>query len=105
LDKLVGGSLLVKGFSHELTSLPLILAAIHRQNSEIASGNASDTGEPPEFFLPPPAPGNGLNTLDPGTYQNAAHPPLTAAQLQSLASGQSQGVGPGGRGIVPIGLP
>ena len=105
LDKLVKGSQLVNGFSHELSSLPLILLAIQDQNSQIKSGAASDTGQPPEFFLPPPPPGNGQNVLDPGTYQVAAHPPLTARQFEALSQTSSKGpssVGPGGRPVVPL---
>ena len=106
LDKLVGGSLLVKGFSHELSSLPLILLAIQDQDSQIKSGAASDTGAPPEFFLPPPAPGNGQNVLDPATYDTANHPPLTLKQFNALNRGKpTQGpppgnIGPGGRPVV-----
>jgi hypothetical protein len=96
LGKLVGGSQLVKGFSHPLSSLPLIQAPITKQNSEIATGNAMDTGLPPEI-------------LDPGTCQNAAHPPLSPGQLANLTSAQPKagpGVAgnPGGRGFTPLGF-
>jgi len=96
LGKLVGGSQLVKGFSHPLFSMPLIQGAIKKQNSEIATGNAMDTGLPPEI-------------LDPGTYQNAAHPPLSPGQLANLTSAQPKagpGVAgnPGGRGFTPLGF-
>ena len=105
LDKLVKGSRLVNGFSHELSSLPLITAAIQDQDSKLKSGAAADTGLPPEFFIPPPPPGNGLNVLDPGTYQTAAHSPITGAQFETLF-GQSAGPpkvgGPGGRGVVIV---
>ena len=110
LDKLVGGSLLVKGFSHELSSLPLILLAVQNQDSQIKSGAAADTGQPPEFFLPPPAPGNGQNVLDPATYDTAAHPPLDARQFEALNQGGKGpppsnvgNVGPGGRPVVAVG--
>jgi hypothetical protein len=108
LDRLVKGSLLVNGFSHELSSLPLILAAMQDQDSQLKSGAASDTGQPPEFFLPPPAPGNGQDVLDPATCQTAAHPPLNGRQLGSLGVGQistgkpPSGIGPGGRPIVVV---
>jgi len=109
LDKLVGGSLLVKGFSHELSSMPLILVAIQDQNSKLKSGANSDTGQPPEFFLPPPAPGNGQNVLDPATTQTATHPPLTPRQFNALVNaGQGPppgNVGPGGRTIVTLSGP
>jgi len=81
------------------------LAAIQNQDSQIKSGAASDTGAPPEFFLTPPAPGNGQNVLDPASYQTAAHPPLTAGQFQALNQVSSKGpsnVGPGGRPLVPL---
>ena len=106
LDKLVEGSLLIKGFSHELSSLTLILAAIQDQNKKLKSGAAADTGTPPEFFLPPPAPGNGQNILDPATYQTAVHPQLDNRQFNALIGGKpNQGpppgnVGPGGRPVV-----
>ena len=106
LDKLVKGSQLVGGFSHELSSLPLILLAIQDQDSQIKSGAASDTGVPPEFFLPPPAPGNGQNVLDPATYQTAAHSPLNGRQFEALLNNGTTktpaNVGPGGRPVVTI---
>ena len=102
LDKLVAGSQLVKGFSHDLSSLPLILLAVQDQDSQIKSGASSDTGQPPEFFLPPSPPGNGQNVLDPATYNTAAHSPLNNRQFRSLNNNPNQGtppsnVGPGGR--------
>ena len=107
LDKLVDGSLLVKGFSHELSSLPLILLAIQEQDAQIKSGASSDTGQPPEFFLPPPAPGNGQNVLDPATYQTAVHTPLNGRQFEALNQGGKVpppgNVGPGGRPVVAVG--
>ncbi len=110
LDKLVHGSLLIDGFSHELPSLQLMLAAIQHQHSLLAS----DTGKPPEFFIPPQFPGNGLDVLGPGTYQVATPPPLSPAQIgtlnfyytgiNSLGSGGSSG-GVGGRVNVPVIMP
>jgi FecR protein len=103
LDKLVQGSQLVKGFSHELSSLPLILAAIQNQNAVILSGNATDTGAAPEFFIPPSSPGNGLNALDPGSYHSACPPPLTLDQYRTLFGQGTLGNptigGTGGRGF------
>jgi hypothetical protein len=88
LGKLVAGSSLVSGFSHPLSSLPLIQAAVNRQNAFIAAGNAVDTG----------VPANGLNAVDPGSYQTAAHAPLTINQISALFSpGKATVAGPGGR--------
>jgi hypothetical protein len=98
LGKLVAGSLLVNGFSHNLSSLPLIQAAIKQQNSKIASGNAVDTGLPPDNF-------GGLGY---GTYQNAVHPPLSAQQFTSLSAtlpfAANQTGGPGGRSLNALGF-
>jgi hypothetical protein len=100
LDKLVSGSLLIKGFSHELPSLPLIKLAIAGQNSDLAAGKIADTGIPADNF----AGGNGLNALDGGSYQNAAHPPLTQKQLSLLINAKDPAhlvIGtPGGRGFI-----
>lgn len=115
LEKLVHGSQLIGGFAHELPSMPLILAAIHHQNSLLASGGGTDTGMPPEFFIPPQFPGHGLDVLDPGSYQSAAHAPLTPAQVNALNSyymvsafqantGSSLG-GVGGRVNLPVTVP
>jgi len=112
LEKLVTGSQLVQGFSHELSSLPLIRQAIARQNAGIASGQTVDTGVPADYFVSPPARGHGLNTMDPGTYQVAMHPPLTPAQLSQLTSSVQFTAkntptvvfgSPGGRGFTPTG--
>ena len=100
LAKLIAGSLLVNGFSHPLPSQPLIQAAIDEQNLQIASGRAVDTGNPPSIAI-------GLNSLDPGSYQNAAHPPLSHGQLSQLIyekpSAEVSG-SPGGRGFTPLGF-
>lgn len=110
LDKLVAGSLLINGFSHELSSLPRIRQAMAVQHSEIAAGKTVDTGVAAETFVNPPDRGNGLDTMDPGVYQVAVHPPLTASQLSQLTTtvllpGQNIPTvilgNPGGRGITP----
>jgi hypothetical protein len=102
LGRLVGGSQLVNGFSDQLASLPLINDAIRTQNAQLKSGKAVDTGRPPDTFLNLPAPGNGLNTVDHGTYQTAAPPP-TPPMVVPSANGvfvlQPNG---GGRGITPV---
>lgn len=108
LGKLVAGSLLVNGFQQPLSSQASIQAAIDQQNSQLASGNATDSGMPADHFAGPQPPDNGLNTIDPGTYQNAAHPPLSAGQLANLTSARPKaGVvngTPGGRGFTPLGF-
>ena len=109
LAKLVAGSLLINGFSHPLSSQPLIQAAIDQQNSQLASGNAVDTGVPANNFTGAPASPNGLNSIDPGTYQVAAHPPLTQNQLSQLINSEDPAKlvfgNPGGRGFAPVGGP
>lgn len=103
LGKLVAGSLLINGFSHELPSLPLIRRAMAAQHSELAAGRTVDTGVAADHF--PSAPGNGLDTLDHGTYQVAVPPPLTPKQLSQLVPGPVAGKPvfgtPGGRGFAP----
>ena len=97
LGKLVGGSLLINGFPDELPSLPLILAAIDRQNSQLASGHATDTGLPPGNF----------GGLDQGTYQIAVPPPLTIQQFLALFSRPTSGkqsAGTGGRNFSSLGF-
>jgi FecR protein len=107
LDKLVAGSQLVNGFSHDLSSLSLIQKAIDGQKSDLASGKTLDTGVPADNFVNPPNRGNGLDTMDPGVYQVAMHPPLTPDQLAQLTGGQRVGKpvfgNPGGRGFTPVG--
>ena len=108
LGKLVAGSQLVKGFSHELSSLPLIQAAIQNQDSKIKSGAAVDTGQSADNYLNPPTPGNGLNTLTPGTYQIAVPQPLSPNQYNNAvapsqpSTGKPVPGGTGGRGIVIV---
>jgi FecR protein len=108
LDKLVAGSLLINGFSHELPSLPLIRLAVAGQNAELASGKTVDTGVPADNFVNPPDRGNGLNTIDDGNYQTAVHPPLTKNQLAQLFNpnvAKPVFGSPGGRGFSPIAGP
>jgi hypothetical protein len=102
LGKLVAGSQLVNGFPDQLASLPLINLAIQNQNSKLNSGKATDTGLPPDFFLNPPIPGNGLNTLDHGTYQVAVPPPVPGQQFFSGTGKGGVPANSGGRGITPV---
>jgi len=109
LAKLVAGSLLVKGFSHELSSVARIDTAIKKQDRQLKKGRAMDTGISADAFAASSSSNqrNGLNALDHNSYQSAVHPALTSAQLAQLIRGQNpaggQGTGgPGGAGIVVI---
>ena len=92
LGKLVGGSNLINGFAHPLVSLPLIEAAIDRQNSLIANGEAVDTGN---------LAANGLGTVDHAGYQTAARPSVDKTQYNILSTAAIGG-GPGGRNITTL---
>ena len=113
LGKLVEGSQLIKGFAHELSSLPLIFAAIREQLARIDAGRLQDTGWTAEVYLNPPTPANGLNALDHGTYGNALPAPITPSQFFGLFlkySGQQQDFptttgGTGGRGFTVFNYP
>jgi hypothetical protein len=59
LSKLIAGSALVNGFSHQLVSLPLIETAIHHQERWLRNGRASDTGTPADYFIYNVHPNNG----------------------------------------------
>ncbi|MDR3456170.1 MAG: FecR domain-containing protein [Verrucomicrobiae bacterium] len=89
LERLVAGSLLIGGFNHPLPSQPLIDSAIAKQKGLIAAGGAADTGE---------AVGNGINTVDHGSYQTAGGPPLSKGQYSSIAN-SAIGGGSGGRNV------
>jgi hypothetical protein len=102
LGKLANGSTLIHGFSHEISSWQLIQAAIEKQNSEIASGHAMDTGISADRFAVPQPPGNGPQTIDHNSYQNAIHPPLNPIQYEQLQQG-AQNSGLGGRGTTATG--
>jgi hypothetical protein len=105
LGKLVVGSQLVGGFSHELPSLALIKAAIEKQNGDLAKGRATDTGISADQIVAARGFGTGLDTLDHNSYGSAVHPPLTPKQiLQVGGGGPASGGrgGPGGANIVPV---
>ncbi len=74
LGQLVAGSQLVNGFPDVLSSMPLIQAAIDKQNNEISSGEVTDTGEPADNFEP----GNGF-TIDLGSLESAVIVPQTTS--------------------------
>jgi FecR protein. len=108
LGKLVGGSQLISGFAHELPSLALINAAIQKQNDDLAKGRARDTGVSADKFAARQGAGSGLNVVDVGSYQNAAHRSLSVKKLSNFFNGQNRGRGvfgtPGGRGFTPLGF-
>lgn len=101
LGKLVASSLLVGGFSHELSSRALINAAIQKQNDALARGRATDTGVSADAFAATLRPGNGSRALDHNIYATAVHPPLTLGQLFG-GQGNGPAGGVGGAGVVQI---
>jgi len=68
LEKLVGGSLLVNGFSTPLSSQTLINEAIGRQKKKLTNGGAEDTGVTADSFVGGNGVGNGLGAIDDNTY-------------------------------------
>jgi hypothetical protein len=65
LDKLTEKSLLVKGFTEPLSSMPLIADQIAKQTKQIQSGRATDTG----LLVGDNANENQVAVLDPNTIQ------------------------------------
>jgi len=103
LGKLVNGSLLINGFPDKLTSLPLINDAIRAQDKLLKSGRAVDTGWPVELYFYPPMPGNGLDTIDHGTYGTGVPSPILPPGPKIPGStGPASNGGSGGRGFVPV---
>jgi hypothetical protein len=109
LERLVAGSLLVKGFSRELPSVELINNAVKKQSAQLEKGRAVDTGVSAEQFAAATAAnvaGYGLNAIDQNSYKTAVHPALTPQQIFELIrdpTGQGKAAGgPGGLGLVPI---
>ena len=108
LGKLVAGSQLVNGFSSPLSSLPLIRKAVEKQDLEIASGQAQDTGMSPESVAKRSngkQPRNGINSIDNTSYQAGVAPSMSVQQIDLL---QSQGkpppgFNPGARGVAVVG--
>src|SRR6266568_3196988 len=68
LAKLVAGSLLLTGFSHELPSAELIQAAVNAQNQKLTKGRLEDTGISADSFARRKKVSNGLGALDDNTY-------------------------------------
>src|SRR5437762_4627528 len=63
LAKLVAGSLLLTGFSHELPSAGLIRDAVQRQSDQLAKGRVEDTGVSADSFARTRRVGNGIGAL------------------------------------------
>jgi hypothetical protein len=70
LDELTQNSLLVKGFSQTLQSLPLIENQIDKQLKQISSGKFSDTG----LLAGDNATGDSVEVLDLNTIPHGQHP-------------------------------
>lgn len=112
LERLVAGSLLVKGFSRELPSVERINNAIKKQSAQIEKGRAVDTGISAEQFAAASTAtvgvtGYGLNAIDHNSYKTAVHPALTPEQIRQLLVADPTGQlkvsgGPGGLGMVPV---
>ena len=86
LAKLVAGSLLLTGFSHELPSAQLIQAAVNAQNQELAKRRVEDTGVSADSFARRKKVSNGLGALDDNTYATFTLPFLLR---QKPSTGQS----------------
>jgi hypothetical protein len=67
LDDLIGNSQLVKGFSQNLPSLPLILQQVKNQQGQINSGQLGDTG----LNVGDEADSKGVKVIDQNTLQQA----------------------------------
>jgi hypothetical protein len=82
LGKLVMASNLVQGFLHPLPSLPKILEAIEKQDSEIATGRIQDTG----YLVAGSASQNDVKVLAPGLVDTVFPPfrdtTITAPNLE-----------------------
>ena len=70
LDDLTKNSLLIKGFNHPLTSMPLIIHEMEKQLKLIESGKATDTG----LLAGNNATVNQVEVLDANTVQSAVNP-------------------------------
>jgi hypothetical protein len=77
LAKLVAGSLLLTGFSHELPSARLIQDAVQRQSDQLAKGRVEDTGVSADNFARKPRVGNGLGALDDNAYATFVLPEIS----------------------------
>ncbi len=82
LDDLTQNSLLVKGFNHPLTSMPLILHEIEKQIKLIQSGKATDTG----LLAGDTATSDQVEVLDANTVQTVVNPNDVQAALNADAT-------------------
>ena len=106
LGKLVGGSQLVNGFSHPLSSLSLIQEAIDQQNKKIRKGVVEDTGVSPESFSKrAPSTGPGINAIDNATFEAGATPGITVLQAEALqqSGAKPRNINGGSRGFTIVG--
>ena len=103
LATLVSSSQLVIGFSHPLPSLALVQAAVKKQKSAIASGEAIDTGSTPgEIAYSPVAWSPGINNI--AVPQQSVQPVVTTTIVNTFAGNFVSLIGPapgppGGPGI------
>ncbi len=81
LGKLVAGSALVNGFTHQLPSMPLVQIAEHQQQVTLSSGQMTDTGTPADNFVnnptTTPSAGPGSVAPPPGTSPTGANDQTT----------------------------
>ncbi len=82
MDDLTQNSLLVKGFNHPLTSMPLILHEIEKQIKLIQSGKATDTG----LLAGDNATSEQVEVLDANTVQSAVNPQNVQKALNADAT-------------------
>jgi FecR protein len=82
LDDLTKNSLLVKGFDHPLTSMPLIIREMEKQLKLIESGKATDTG----LLAGDNATSDQVEVLDPNTIQSTVSSQTAQAALAADAT-------------------
>ena len=82
LDDLTKNSLLIKGFNHPLTSMPLIIHEMEKQIKLIESGKATDTG----LLAGNNATVDQVEVLDANTVQSAVNPQDVQTALNADAT-------------------
>ena len=90
LSQLVKGAQLISGFGHQLSSLGLIELAINQQTKDLSKGRLNPSGLTVEQYIVQVFPGNGLNTLNGGSYQLAIPTPLTQDQINIITTDSGQ---------------